>query len=390
MSSVSETGVSAVRDVPDSRTLPWWAFGLANLAVVAVLAVGAWWLLVDPAWSPLDTYPQPYQAALFWTIIAVVWMAFTFGWLGPAGLPQPARGLVGIGLTLAVGLGITLLLAHGYGAIDPSFAAAREGGAGYTTGQLIVLFAFFFYVTAVVNWGQWPWSAGTSQPHTGLGELALLAVPTLAVYAVLTLPNLATWGDPATALLGVPTLVGWFYSLIVAVVVTGLLTENWPWRLAGSGGRMVLLSLIGNVALGTVLYYVLLGVAQLLMGGANAAALAEAGSLNTHAAQLGVCWVFWMIAWPNIFGNRPTRLGDGVNFAARIAITLALGALTYLFYYFVLAGAILHEPQVVGGMHGDALGFMDWAVLWMLWYVLFLGSYGLPPARTDDPVTATS
>ena len=43
-------------------------------------------------------------------------------------------------------------------------------------------------------------------------------------------------------------------------------------------------------------------------------------------------------------------------------------------------------------MHGDALEFIDWAVLWMLWYVLFLESYGLPKMRTDpndDPVAGT-
>jgi AAT family amino acid transporter len=387
MSTISEAGTADVRDVPDKRTLPWWAFGLANLAVVSVLSVGAWWLLVDPQWSVLDSYPQPYTAVLFWTIISVVWVAFNFGWLGPARLAQPARGLVGIGVTLALGVGITVLLGYGYGLVDASFAAGRAGGAGFTTGNLVVLFAFFFYVTAVVNWGQWPWSGGTAQPLTGLGEVALLAIPTVAVYALLALPNLATWGDPASALFTVPTLVGWFYSLIVAVVLTGLLTENWPWRLAGSPGRVVALSVIGNVALGTGLYYVLLAVAKALMGGANAAAL-EAG-VTIHAAELGVCWVFWMIAWPNMFGNRPTGRGDAANFTARIAVTFGLGALTYLLYYFALAGPVLHEPQLVGAMHGDALGFVDWAVLWMLWYVLFLGSYGLPPARSDDAVAAT-
>lgn len=379
MSTMSEAGTADVRDVPAKRTLPWWAFGLANIAVVGVLSVVAWWLLVDPRWSLLGSYPQPYTAVLFWTIISVVWVAFSFGWLGPARLPQPARGLVGIGLTLAMGVGITLLLGHVYGRVDPSFAADREGGAGFTTGNLIVLFAFFFYVTAVVNWGQWPWSKGTAQPYTGLGEVALLAIPTLAVYALLALPNLATWGDPASAPLPVPTLVGWFYSLIVAVVLTGLLTENWPWRLAGAPGRVVAVSVLGNVALGTGLYHLLLAVATLLMGGANAAALGA--GVTIHAAELGVCWVFWMIAWPNVFGNRPTGRGDAVNFAARVAVTFGLGALTYLVYYFLLAGPVLHEPRLVGAMHGDALGFVDWAVLWMLWYVLFLGSYGLPAAR---------
>jgi AAT family amino acid transporter len=55
---------------------------------------------------------------------------------------------------------------------------------------------------------------------------------------------------------------------------------------------------------------------------------------------------------------------------------LGLGVLAYLLCYLVLAGLVLHEPVVAGAMHGEALGFIDWAVLWMLWYVSFLGFYG--------------
>ena len=383
MTTTSDAGPSAATpSTPTGRTLPWWAFGLANVAVVAVLSVLSWWLLVDPAWSPLSSYPQPYTAMLFWTIIAAVWVAFTFGWTGPVRLPQPARGLVGIALTIVIGVGITLLLGYVWGAIDPTFAASRAKGAGFTTGNLVVLFAFFFYVMAAVNWNQWPWAPRAEQPLRGLGELALMAIPTVALYALLVLPNQAVWAVPGTALFSIPTLIGWFYCVIVAVVVTGVLIENWPWRLAGSNARVALFATVGNVVLGTGLYYLLLGLARLLMGPANAAPLGA--GVTVYAAELGVCWVFWMIAWSNVFGNRPTHRGDAVNFAVRLVVTLALGVLTFLLYYFVLAGAVLHEPAVAGGMHGEALGFVDWAVLWTLWYVLFLGSYGLPAPHAED------
>ena len=71
------------------------------------------------------------------------------------------------------------------------------GGAGFTTGNLVVLFAFFFYVTAVVNWGQWPWAGATTQPRTGLAELALMAIPTVAVYAGYLVPIVFTRRYPA-------------------------------------------------------------------------------------------------------------------------------------------------------------------------------------------------
>jgi len=368
-----------------ARTLPWWGFGLANMAVVGVLSIGAWWLLVDPAWSPLASYPQPFTAMLFWTILAVVWVAFTFGWAGPPGLSQPLRGLVALALSAAIGIGITLVLAYGYGAIDPSFAASRPDGAGFTTGNIFVLFAFFSYVIVVVNWTQWPWAGRISQPLAGIAELSAVAMPTIVLYAVLALPNLAVWAVPGTTLLSVPTLIGWFYNVIVAVVITGLLTENWPWRLAGSPPRVALAAAIGNVVLGTALYFIDLGVARVLMGGANAAALGD--GITIYAAEFGVCWVVWMIAWANVFGNRPVGQSAAANYAMRIGVTFVLGMATYLVYYFWLAGTVLHEPVVIGGMHGDALGFIDWVVLWMLWYVLFFGSWGLPPMREAEPET---
>lgn len=32
----------------------------------------------------------------------------------------------------------------------------------------------------------------------------------------------------------------------------------------------------------------------------------------------------------------------------------------------------------------NVFGFVDWTVLWLLWHVLFLGSYGLPAARAAE------
>ena len=387
MATDTDTDAASVGRYSSARTLPWWAFGLANVAVVTALSVVSWWLLIDPAWSPLHAYPQPYTATLFWTIISTVWLGFNFEWLGPVRLGQPARGLVAMALAFAIGGTITFLLSHVWGRFDPTFAAAREGGAGYTTGNLLVLFAFFFYVTAVVNWSHWPFAAGSvGQPHTGLAELGVLAVPTFILYALFMLPNLATWAVPGTAIMSVPTVIGWFYSAVVSVVVTGILTENWPWRLAGSPGRVLALSLVGNFAFGTVIYYVTLTLAKLLMGPANVAAVGPA--ITLYAAELGVCWVIWMVAWGNCFGNYPADRGLAATFGIRVGVTFVLGLVTFLVYYYFAAGVILHEPQVAGAMHGDALGFLDLGVLWILWYVLCLESYGLPRMRSGPGDTA--
>lgn len=384
MSTLSATSTDEVRA---ARTLPWWGFGLANTAVVIVLSLVVWWLLIDQQWSPFGgSYPQPFNAVLFWAIIASVWVAFNCEWIGPARLAQPVRGLVGILITLAISAIITSLLAFGYGVIDPSFAASRPEGNGYGTGQLIVLFAFFFYVTAVINWNHWPWGQRLAQPWAGIASIGMLVLPTLVLFGVLAMPSLATWGNPDTALMSSKTLTGWFYSIIVSAIVTGLLWDNMPWALGRTPARTAWFSLIGNLVLGTVIYFGALALATLLMGPANAAAIGP--KITSYAAEFGVCWVFWMVAWPNVFGNRPTHMGLAANAAVRTVITLVLGIGTFLLYQFVVAGAVLHETAAGVNMHGDALGFMDLMVLMTLYYVLFLESWGLPRATPDAEANA--
>jgi AAT family amino acid transporter len=180
---------TAARPAPARHPLPWWGLGLANLGVILLLSLVTWWVVVDSQWSVFGLYPQPFTALLFWMLMGTVWVGFTFEWLGPASLRQPWRGLVGIALTIAIGVGITLLLAYGWGVVDPSFAADREGGAGFATGNLFVLFGFFFYVLSASCHGHWPWSTTTRQPWTGFGQLTLVLVPTLVAYLVFVLPN---------------------------------------------------------------------------------------------------------------------------------------------------------------------------------------------------------
>lgn len=387
MSHVSLPTDVATAATAQRRSIPWYTFGSLNLVVVTALALLFWYLLVDPVWSGLGLYPQPFLALLFWTVLAVVWIGFNLEFTGFDRLRQPARGLAVIGASLVIGAGITYLLAYGWGRIDPSFAADRADGAGYLTGALFVLFGFFFFVTGVVNWQHWPFSrAASSQPWTGLGQIGLLMLPTLLVYAILGLPGLAVWAEPATAWFTTDTLIGWFYSVIVSVVLTGLITDNWPWRLAGSPGRVAAVSVVGNLVLGTGIYYLFLTVGKILIGSGAVANIGPA--VTSFAAQLGVCWVFWMILWANAFGNHPNGPNAAVNVAVRIALTLALGVVTFVAYYYVVAGAVLHEPVVVGALHGNALGWMNWMVLWTLYYVVCLESYGLPRPAEPSPMSS--
>lgn len=365
------------------RPTTWWSHGLANLVIVLIATFAGWYLLNDPRSSPLDVYPLPFNAALFWALLFVVWSGFNLEFAGFTRLAQPLRGTAITAATAVFAIVVTFGLAEGIGHFYPDFAAARDGGTGYFTGALFVLFGFSTWVLVVVNWAHWPWTdLGMKQPLVGLCEIAFLFLPTTLLWLILGVPAVSETVKPGSALIGVDTLLGWYYSIIVAVVLTGLTMDNWPWRLAGSRARTALASLIGNVALGTVIYFVLLGVCKLIIGHDTVAELG--GVIHQFPSQLGVCWVAWMIMWANAFGNKPTGLGDLANLAARAAITFALAIVTFVFYYYVLAEHLLHEPLVAGKLHGNALGFVDWFALITLLYVVGFESYGLRKPVAED------
>jgi len=275
------------------RSLPWYWFGLANLVVVCGLSLGFWYLLVDPHFHVFNVYPEPFDEALFWAILMVVFIGFNleFHWFDR--LPQPLRGVTLILVTSGLAIGITALFT-GWGHFDPAFSSKVAMGNGYFLAALFVLFGFFTYLTIVINWDHWPWRhLGLKQPWIGIAEIGATTGPTVVLYALFALPNLASWAKPGHNLLDVPTTIGVVYSIIVVAIVTGLLTENWPWRLAGPGGRTALASLVGNISAGIGLYFLLRVVVKAFLGSHTTAALSP--NFNEYPAQLGVCWVFWMI-----------------------------------------------------------------------------------------------
>lgn len=372
--------------MPPSPSPRWWTFGLLNVAVIAVVSLSGWYLLADPRTSPLGVYPLPFNTALFWALMFVVWLGFNLEMSWFSRLPQPLCGIAFTAATIGGGVAVTWLLSRGLGSVNPDFDPSGPLGlSAYFVAALFVLFGFSTYIMSVVNWGHWPVAgAMTGQPYVGLGSIALLMVPTILLWAVLGIPAVA---HPESAVMGVPTLLGWYYSLIIAIVLTGVVGENWPWRLAGTGARLALAATAGNVVLGTVLYVGLREVAHLLVGSTNAAALGA--GINLYPAELGVCWVVWMILWANVFGNKPVGLGDAASLAIRAVVTFGLACGTFVAYYFVLAEHVLHEPAIAHtSLAGDALGFMDWVALVALLYIVGFGSWGLHAPSADQPTEA--
>ena len=331
---------------------------------------------------------MPFNALLFWALLFVVWSGFNLEFAGFTRLRQPWRGVAVTVAALAFAVGVTWSLAVGLGHFFPGLAPSREDGAGFFTGALFVLFGFSTYVMAVVNWSHWPWTdLGLRQPLVGLCEIAFLLLPTGLLWVILGVPAVT---EGPTPLMSVDTLLGWYYSIIVAVVLTGLTLENWPWRRAGSRARVAAASLLGNVVLGTALHVALRGVSEQLIGAETVGRLGPA--IDQFPAQLGVCWVAWMIVWANCFGNRPAGLGVASDLAARFAITFSLGVVTFVLYYRVLAEHLIHEPPVAGGLSGNALGFLDWFALVALLHVVGFQSWPLrtPAAVAPSPENVPS
>lgn len=216
----------------DTRAASHWAFfGVANLLVVMALSIMSWYWLADPLWSPFDIYPLPFSAALFWSILFIVFAGFVCEFAGFDRIKQPWRGIAILGAATAFGISVTWFLANGVGHLYSDFSADRPGGLGYFAGALFVLFGFGTWVTSVLNWNHWPWpQLGLRQPASGLCELAVVAVPTVALYLLIGLPAFTT---SAHTLLSGDAVLGWFYAIVVVVILTGQLLDNWPWRLAG-------------------------------------------------------------------------------------------------------------------------------------------------------------
>ncbi|MGW0039878.1 hypothetical protein [Gordonia sp. NPDC003376] len=372
---------------PWSASWAWLTRGLVRTAVILALSVVSWWLLVDPTTNIVgwNVYPEPFTSWLFWCLIIMVALGFNLEFHHFEGLRQPLRGIVLVTVSAAGAALVTFLLSAWLGDMAPSFAGSREGGAGYAAASNWVLYAFLFYVMSVVNWNHWPWTdERITQPWKGVAEIVALFFPTTVVYALFSLPNLLL--DGTNPILSMDVSVGYFYSCILSVVLTGNLTDNWPWRLAGSPARVALASVVGNLVLGAVLFFALRGLVPVVIGADNAAAIGTATA--SMPAQLGVCWVMWAILWPNAFDNHPT-VGRPlhVQYSARLIITFVLAVVTFVLYYFVVAGPVLHEPRTGVNMAGNALGFIDLCILWALWYLLCFNSWGL---RSQDSGAAVA
>ena len=374
-------------------------FGVLNCLIILLVSWLTWYLVIDPT-GPIALYPNKAGGLIFWIIIGVVWFAFN-GELYPfRNLSQPKKGIVLVLLTTAVAVFVVWFLNVLWGSFSPVFSINRPpSNFGVFAGALFVLPGFYAWPVLVNTWQHWPWSdAGLKQPHIGIAEFFVGFFITVFLYMFLIFPALGMWQSPdwfhgAAPLFSVPTFVGWFYMVPVVHLITSGLFERWPWRLMDKNrGRMAMVSFFGIIGIATLLYPVMLSIAKLLMGPSVAELLSQNGMLNIEAAQLGVCVITWVIIWPIIGGNWPTKLPTAANYIVRLVITFALGVAFYLFVNRWFGVTFLHEPSLAiqygatlpagyGTYGGNPLLSIDWIIVVALYYLVYFDSWGLRRLR---------
>lgn len=373
--------LSAADPLPlTSETARFGSWRTAALGAVGVwgASVVTWWLFFDPRWSPLHIYPEPAGAFIFWGILAVVWTAFNLQ-LWPSRLRQPHLGLLNLAITVVAAVAVTVILAYGWGQVDPAFSFRLPGGGGFGNGTYLVLMGFFFWSVIAVTWDHWPWADhGLDQPLRGTAELFVGLILSLFAFLALVYPDIATWTGRRIVPMQLNVTIGWFYSAIVALIFTAQFWENWPWSSLRSRPLRALLSLPGLLLAGTVIYFVSWAWLKVLVP----PDIRHSASFSaSQVAQLGVCVNSISLTWGLIakrfvgrwpLPNRPKLCALLLTVGAYLA-----GSVVYLAYMRWAGTQLFHEPAVRGHYGGDPLLGVDWIILVLFWYAVSFDLYGL-------------
>ena len=377
----TETSTVATEPVADER-VPRFGSATPVIAIVGIFVVSivTWWLLGDPKWSivgaraktptELATKSGIVSCLLFWTIFGHIFTGFTFGNYPFSKLPQPLSGLAQVVVNIVIGIAGTLLFTRGVGNWDPTFSYKAAGGAGYTAAAFIVLIGFYAYAFASASIGGYPFE-DIPAPLSSVAQWFLAAFLTVVGVVTLVYPNfsaaLATHA-PVT----LPTAAGWVYSSIVIVIVAAMQWQNWPWAGIANRHLRALTALVVTLGGGYLLFLAFKGLLHGLLPGFVKSTAAFPYGLE--AAELGVCFSLWSL----IFGLvvAPSKLKSvAAARALRTLIVAVLAVLTYVVFMRFVATKVLHFPATKGNYGGNPLLWMDWTILFVLWYAVAFGGH---------------
>jgi len=354
-----------------SFELGTFTYGISNTIIILVLSLAIWFL-----WGlDIETlFPGMFGAYLFWAVLCIVFLGFCGESWPFTKLPQPQAGILALLVTLILDVIIVNALS-GYGSVIPTFSTA-PGGTGWTAIAMIVLFGFYGYGVQSNNMDHWPWKdIGLKQPYVGIIEIFVGTFITGVLYFLLLYPTLAAYASKIQPLLPLPTVVGWFYAVVVFWLTSALLWENWPWTMFSSRAAKAMASLFGNFLGGTVVFYFFMYLLQNFLIPADAQKALGDG-ITLWPAQLGVCIAGVELAMLLCFQSWPTTGSLSTRLIIRTIIAFAVGILVF-YIYTRWFGFVLKEAPVTKDFGGNPLMFMDLFNCVLLIYTVYFASWPL-------------
>ena len=376
------TDATTQASVPVGERVPRFGHATAAVAIVSIFVVSTvtWWLLGDPKWSVVGAKADNaadgarksaiVSCLLFWTIFGHIFTGFTFANYPFSILRQPLAGVAQVVVNLAIGIAGNLLFTRGVGNWDPTFSTKAAGGAGYTAAAFIVLIGFYAYAFASASLGGYPFESVTA-PVAGVAQWFLAAFLTVAGVVTLVYPNFSS-ALAAHAPVTLPTAAGWVYSSIVIVIVAAMQWQNWPWANIANRHVRSFTALIVTLGGGYVLFLAFKGLLHGLLP--DFVKDTPAFPYGLEAANLGVCFSLWSLIFGLVVPPSKLKSVAGAR-GLRIVIVALLSVVTYVVFMRFFATRVLHFPATKESYGGNPLLWMDWTILFVLWYAIAFGGH---------------
>ena len=364
--------------------------GVVALAATFAATSALWYFFLDPN-GVMKLYTPMYGFSLVVAlVVTVVTLAhFAEGWpLHSSRLPIPVRGT----LRTAAAVALALIVVHGFfwsflgrygvtyfspraivaaGGVGAEFFNARENAST----AIVYLGTAFLWVGLLVSTGLggWPWQATTVgvRAFSRLATIGLLAV---LAYAVLFHPHVSQLFYPAQTMAGVPPWwadfartasayfnLGWVMASVAVLVVSDVLWDGWPWRIAGEAGPWRgLLALLGSLTVGAALFAASERGMNASWGEAfQGGQYTDAPSFrHLHVAELAGFLVLAAYVLDTFLPRARTAGGRAIVTAAAVTATAAL----HVFYYSTVATKLLGKVQGIAQPEDTPL----------VWTLLFL------------------
>ncbi len=339
---------------------------IVSLLFTLAIFYASWWIFQDPrGWLRMYT---PYVGYMYtrWWLIVLIWMVYLFNyWPFKRAWLKKAHPLTkGVVLT-AVSVVILLVLIKGffegflgnYGLayFNPEQLSKLPGVTEFFAIEYAALACLMFAAIAswlspawVVAMEESPWQK-LSQPSKGLSMFVVTFFLSTIIYFTTMHSHMGIlyhpwqyftsiappyWGDFADTVSG-NFHVAWIMCCTVSVWLVETIWERYPFSLIKKDWLRRFATFFGIIAIAFAIHFFLY-FAQELTWGPAIRGTRRAFAPDWRWLHVGEMAIFWLV--PALFltfycGNWPKKFSLPINVLIRTVVTIAAGALFYIFYY---------------------------------------------------------